>query len=93
MGAWIVAGSAVLALLTAFVLRTRLPTGLGVALLGVAGTGVGWGGMLLQTDPSTFEFVLTVAVLAVLFPAHVRIVLGRFGPSARGDGIRAMSDP
>jgi hypothetical protein len=93
MGEWIVAVSATLAFLTAFALRTRLPAGVVVALLAVAGAGVGWGGMLLQPDPSTFEFVLTVAVLALLFPAHVRIVLGRFGPSARGEGIRAMTNP
>jgi hypothetical protein len=93
MGAWIIAVSAAVALVTAFVLRTRVPAGLGVALLAVAGAGVGWGGMLLQPDPSTFEFVLTIALLALLFPAHVRIVLGRFGPSARGEGIRAMTDP
>jgi hypothetical protein len=93
MGAWIVALSAALALVTAFILRTRLPAGLSVALLVVAGAGVGWGGMLLQPDPSTFEFVLAVALLALLFPAHARIVLGRFGPSARGEGIRAMTDP
>jgi hypothetical protein len=93
MGVWIIALSAALALVTAFVLRTRPPAGLVVALLAVAGAGVGWGGMLLQPDPSTVEFVLAVAVLAILFPAHVRIVLGRFGPSARGEGIRAMTDP
>jgi hypothetical protein len=93
MGAWIVSASATLALLTAFVLRTRLPTAAVAALLAAAGAGVGWGGMLLQPDPSTFEFVLTIAFLALLFPAHVRIVLGRFGPSARGEGIRAMTDP
>jgi hypothetical protein len=93
IGAWIVAVSAILAVLTAFALRTRLPAGLVVALLAVAGAGVGWGGMLLQPDPSAFEIVLAVAGLALLFPAHVRIVLGRFGPSARGEGIRAMTDP
>jgi hypothetical protein len=93
MGEWIVAVSATLAFLMAFTLRTRLPAGVVVALLAVAGAGVGWGGILLQPDPSTFEFALTVAVLALLFPAHVRIVLGRFGPSARGEGIRAMTNP
>ena len=93
MGAWIVGFSAAVALVTAFALRTRLAAGLVIALLAVAGAGVGWGGMLLQPDPSTFEFVLAVAGLALLFPAHVRIVLGRFGPSARGEGIRAMTDP
>jgi hypothetical protein len=93
MGAWIVVASAVLALLTAFVLRPRLPAVAVATLLAAAGAGVGWGGMLLQPDPSAFEIVLTVALLAFLFPAHVRIVLGRFGPSARGEGIRAMTDP
>jgi hypothetical protein len=36
--------------------------------------------MLLQPDPSTGEFVVAVAALAFLVPAHVRIVLGPFGP-------------
>ena len=93
MGTWLVVISACLAVFTAFVLRTRVAAMLGVALLAAAGAGVGWGGMLLQPDPSGFEFVLAIALLALLVPAHVRIVLGRFGPSARGEPIRAMTDP
>jgi hypothetical protein len=93
MGAWIVAGSALMAVVTAFPLRTRLP-GAGVAVILIAaGAGIGWGGMLLQQDPTTVEFVVGVTVMALLVPLHVRIVLGGFGPSARGRGIRAMADP
>jgi hypothetical protein len=36
--------------------------------------------MLIQADPSIGEFVAAVAMLAGLVPAHVRIVLGPFGP-------------
>jgi hypothetical protein len=41
--------------------------------------------MLVRDDPSTGEFVAVVGMLAILVPAHVRIVLGRFGPSAVGE--------
>ena len=84
MPIWIVAGAAAAALLTAFFLRTRIPAGLVAAVLAVAGAGLGWGGMLLRPDPSVGEFVAAVVLLAVLVPAHVRIVLGPFGPRGAG---------
>jgi hypothetical protein len=93
MGTWIVVVSAGLAVVTGFVLRTRMPAPVVTAVLAVAGAGIGWGGSLLLDDPSTGEFVLTVATMAILVPAHARIVLGRFGPAGRGRGIRAMADP
>jgi hypothetical protein len=89
----VVAGSAAVAVVAGFLLRTRLPAALVVGILVVAGAGVGWGGMLLQQDPSAGEVILAVVGMAVLVPAHVRIVLGRFGPAGRGQGIRAMADP
>jgi hypothetical protein len=82
---WIVLAAAAVALLTAFPLRTRLPAPLVVVTLAVAGGALGWGGMLLRPDPSTGEFVAAVVLLAVLVPAHVRIVLGRFGPRASAE--------
>lgn len=75
----IVAGTAG-ALVTAFLLRTRMPGVLVAAALTLAGVGLGWGGMLVQPDPSTGEVIAAVAALAFLVPAHVRIVLGPFGP-------------
>ena len=64
----------------AFVLRRRASAVLVVVVLTVAGAAIGWGGMLLQPDPSIGEFIVAVAMLAFLVPAHVRIVLGPFGP-------------
>jgi hypothetical protein len=93
MGWAIVAASAAVAVITGFALRTRLPAVAVSVVLAGAGAGLGWGGMLLQVDPSTGEVILTVALMAALVPAHVRIVLGRFGPPGRGQGIRAMADP
>jgi hypothetical protein len=88
-GAWVVAGSTGVALATAMLLRTRAPAWLVVVLLGAAGAGMGWGGMLLRPHASRGEFAAAVLALAILVPAHVRIVIGPFGPGARGVPWRA----
>lgn len=79
-GALVLAASWTVALLTASLLRTRLPAPLVLLVLAAAGIGLGWGGMLLRDDPHPAEFAVALAALAVLVPAHVRIVLGPFGP-------------
>ncbi|MGH2693120.1 MAG: hypothetical protein ACRDHM_11580 [Actinomycetota bacterium] len=79
-GAWLAAVSATAATGTALLLRRRLPAYAVLTILVLAGAGIGWGGMLIQPDPSIGENVAAVAMLAVLVPAHVRIVLGPFGP-------------
>ena len=78
--AWLVASAAAVGLITAFLLRARIAAPVVGAILALVGAAIGWGGMLLQPDPSVGEFVAAVVVLAVLVPAHVRIVLGPFGP-------------
>jgi hypothetical protein len=82
-GAWIVAIAVLVGLVAAFPVRSRLPGSVVAILLVVAGAGMGIGGMLLQEDPPAWEVVLAVVLLAVLVPAHVRIVLGPFGPPRR----------
>ncbi len=77
---WLVGGAALAALITSFVLRPRFAPVATGAILAAAGAGIGWGGMLLQQDPSAGEFVVAVVLLTVLVPAHVRVVLGPFGP-------------
>jgi hypothetical protein len=77
--ALIVAG-AVVALATAFLLRTRVPAFLVAVVLAVCGVALGVGVLLVQDHVSTANWILTVALLAFLVPAHVRVVLGRFGP-------------
>jgi hypothetical protein len=80
-GAWLTAASATAAVGTALLLRRRLAAPAVVAVLALAGAGIGWGGMLIQPDPSIGEFIAAVVMLGVLVPAHVRIVLGPFGPA------------
>lgn len=76
----------VLATVTSFWLRTRMPASLVAGLLMMAGAAIGWGGMVLQPRPSPFQTVLAVAALAVLVPFHIRVVLGPFGAQrANGD--------
>lgn len=87
--AWLVVASAAVALITAFVLRTRLPAPLPFVLLALSGAGLATGGMLLLEDPSTGEFAAAVVVMAILVPFHVRLVLGPLGPSGRGRPWRA----
>jgi hypothetical protein len=79
-GGWLVTVSAAVALATALLLRRRIPPVAVAVILALAGAGIGWGGMLLQRDPSPGEFIVAVGILAVLIPAHVRVVLGPFGP-------------
>lgn len=79
-GGWIAAFAATAGLVAAFFLRARAPAVLVTVVLAAAGGGIGWGGMLIQDDPSVGEFAAAVVMLAVLLPAHVRIVLGPFEP-------------
>lgn len=71
--------SALVAVLTAFALRTRLPGPVVFGLLAAAGAALGWGGILLRPDPSAIEHVLIVIAMSLLVPLHVRVVLGPLG--------------
>ena len=77
-GVWIVVAGVFVAA-AAVLLRGRLPGPAVALLLAVSGAAVGWGGMLLQPDPSPAEVAVTIGALALLVPTHVRVVLGPFG--------------
>jgi len=83
VGAWVAAASAGVAVLLAIPLRRSLPAPLIALALALAGAALAVGGMLVRTNPSTGEVAFAALLLAVLVPAHVRIVLGPFGPGAR----------
>jgi hypothetical protein len=85
-GVWFVVAGAGLAVFASFWLRTRMPALVIAVLLAASGAGIGWGGMLLQSNPSIPEVVLAVVTLAVLVPFHVRVVVGPFGPPRGGGG-------
>jgi len=89
LGTGLVLFGAVVALATSFALRTLLAAPAVVVLLVAAGAAIGWGGTLLQPDPSGLEATLAIAALAVLVPVHVRVVFGPFGHRGRnGPGAR-----
>lgn len=77
--ALIVAGT-VVAVPTAFLLRTRAPGPLVATVLTLCGLALGAGALLVQDHVSTTNWVLTLVLLSFLVPAHARIVLGPFGP-------------
>jgi hypothetical protein len=76
--AFMVAGGAV-ALVTAFLFRTRLPAVVVALVLLGCGVALGIGSLAVQDDVSTTEWVLVPLLMSVLAPAHVRVVLGPFG--------------
>ncbi len=78
-GEWLAAASAAVAVTTAFVLRRRVSRGVGLGILALSGAGLGWAGMLIQPKPSAGEVAAAIGLLAILVPAHARIVLGPFG--------------
>lgn len=78
-GAAVLAVSWVVALTAAFILRPRVAPPITLVLLVLAGAGLGLGGMMLRLDPHPAERIVAIVLLAVLVPAHVRIVLGAYG--------------
>ena len=72
----IVAGGAGI-LLTGFVLRRRLPATVVYLLLAVWSVLVGAGALV-----TTADWIVTLALLALLGPVHVRFLMGAFGPDA-----------
>jgi hypothetical protein len=84
-GVALIAVGAAVALPTAFLVRTRAPAALVAAILTLCGLALGAGALLVQDHVSTTNWVLTLLLVGFLVPAHVRIVLGPFGP-ARAEG-------
>jgi hypothetical protein len=78
--ALIVAG-AFLSLLTVFGLWRKLPWAAALVLLAAAGAIVGAGALLVQDDPGTADWALTLLVLGALTPLHARLVFGAPGRS------------
>ena len=79
VGIGLLVGGAVAALVTAFVLRARAPAPVVTTVLVGCGVALAAGALLVQRHVSRTNWILTVVLLAFLVPAHVRVVLGRFG--------------
>ena len=84
LGVALIVGASAVALLVAFLLRTRLPGAVVTGVLAAAGAGLGTGTLLVQDDPSGADWWATLIGLAVLVPFHARVMLGPLG-RAGGD--------
>lgn len=78
LGSIVAAGSAVLALVVAFLLRRRWPASAVILLLAASGAGLAWG-ILAGLEGTAAEHALALPLMALLVPFHVRIVLGPLG--------------
>jgi hypothetical protein len=76
----IVAGS-VIGLAFAFLLRRRAPARLVTGVLAACGLAIGTGALLVMRHVSPTNWTLTLVLMTILVPAHVRVVLGPFGPA------------
>jgi hypothetical protein len=80
-GIALIAAFAALLVLTALVLRRRLPRSAVDILAGVSGAGVAVGGLLvLHHDVSAASWVAAPVVLALASIAHLRVLFGGSGP-------------
>ena len=57
-------------------------------LAAVGGAAVGLGALVVQDRVLAADWVVVTAAMALLGPAHIRIVLGRFGPPPPADAAR-----
>ena len=71
-----------LGLAVVFGLWRRLPARAADLTLAALGMMVGTGALLLQQDPRPADWVVTLALLALLTPAHCRFVFGAPGRPA-----------
>jgi len=64
---------------TALYLRTRMVRSVVLLLLVVAGATIGAGALLLQSEVSIWDWVVTLVALSFAAPLESRVVLGPFG--------------
>jgi hypothetical protein len=78
-GIGLITGGVALSLITVFALWRRVAGAVAFGLLAVAGVGVGTGALLVQDQAGAGEWIITLGVLGVLTPVHMRLVFGHPG--------------
>ena len=62
-----------------FGLRGRVPARVSIVLTALAGAALAAGALLVQPHASAGDWIVATVALAVLWPLHIRVVLGAFG--------------
>jgi hypothetical protein len=79
--AWAILGASVALLLVAsFALRTRLPPIVVDVLVGLAGAGIGMGGLLFLDEVGVASWIVAPVFLALAAIVHVRALFAGAGP-------------
>jgi hypothetical protein len=80
LGVALIVSSCVVLLIVSFALRPRAPVVLSLGLASLAGASLAGGALLVQPHASAADWAIAVPAMAALAPAHIRILLGPFGP-------------
>ena len=79
LGVAVILAGVALSLVVGLALRGRVAVSLAVALASTAGAGLAAGALLVQRHASPADWALALAAMAVLWPLHIRVVLGPYG--------------
>ena len=80
VGIALIVVSSLIGLVFAFVVRRKAPATFVAAVLAGCGLTLGIGSLLVLRHVSATNWTLTLVLMMILVPAHVRVVLGPFGP-------------
>jgi hypothetical protein len=81
VGIALIVASSLVGLAFAFVLRRKAPAPFVAAVLAGCGLALGAGALFELRHVSATNWTVTLVLMTFLVPAHVRVVLGPFGPS------------
>jgi hypothetical protein len=79
LGVGLVAGGTVVSVAVGFGLRGRAPARVSIGLAALAGAALAAGALLVQRHASAGDWIVATLALAVLWPVHIRVVLGPYG--------------
>jgi hypothetical protein len=81
LGVTLIVGASVALVAAAFVLHPRAPGAVTAGVAVVAGVALASGALLVQPRASSADWAVALGAMALLAPAHVRVVFGPFGRS------------
>jgi hypothetical protein len=79
VGIALIVGGSLVGLAFAFPLRRKAPAVVVAVVLALCGLALGAGALLVLQHVSATNWTITLVLMTILVPAHVRVVLGPFG--------------
>jgi hypothetical protein len=79
LGVGLIVAACTVSVAVGFGLRGRSPAPLSIGLAALAGGALAAGALLVQPHASAGDWIVALGVLALLWPVHIRVVLGPYG--------------